>query len=403
MRILVVSPLLPRPPLTGGALRVFHLVRALATEHEVTLLASVPWGAIPGEVREALAPVSVWGVPAGWAPGEAPSMRKRLLQLRSLVSRRSALFWTFAGELQQAVRAVPSAAFDAIQVEYSVLGLLAFPAEVPVVVDAHNLEYRALFRTALYAPWWRRGWLEWDARRVRQDEEAAWRRADLCLATSPVDAAEIARVARRPVAVVPNGVDLDAYEPADPALAERDRLVFVGTFRYLPNVDGVQWFVREVWPRIRAVRPSAQCSLVGFDPPAAVQELAAVPGIEVVGTVADVRPWLARASVVVVPLRSGSGTRLKILEAFAIGRPVVSTPVGAEGLAVEDGRHLLVAEDPVRFADAVLRLLGDIGLQRSLAAAARRLVESEYAWQRIGEKLLASYQALERGRRGRPT
>jgi glycosyltransferase involved in cell wall biosynthesis len=197
--------------------------------------------------------------------------------------------------------------------------------------------------------------------------------------------------------VVPNGVDVDRFPFLDVDSAEPDHVVFVGTYRYVPNVDAVHWFVRDIWPRIRAARPTARCTLVGMDPPPSVHRLAQVPGINVVGTVPDVQPWLARATVVVVPLRSGSGTRFKILEAFAAGRPVVSTRIGAEGLAVEDGIHLLLADDPASFAEAAIQLLADPERRWSLARAARELVEREYAWPRIGEKLLAVYRLLAAG------
>ena len=394
MRILVVSPLLPIPPYTGGELRIVHLVRALASEHEVTLLAAVPRGAPIDAPCRALAPALVQCVAAGWVPGAAPSWSKRWLQLRSLVSRSSALTWTFSHGLRRALPHVDWTRYDVVHAEYSVLGLLPLPRHLPLVLDAHNIEYRALLRTAKNASLWRRAWLRWEARRVRRDEETAWRRAALCLATSAVDADEIGRVTQRPVVIVPNGVDIDQFPILDLRLAEPDHVLFIGTYRYLPNVDAVHWFAREIWPRIRAARPTARWSLVGLDPPPSVRALGEVPGVNVVGTVPDVRPWLARASVVVVPLRSGSGTRLKILEAFAAGRPVVSTQIGAEGLAVRDGTHLLLADDPVSFAEAVVRLLDCPEHGWSLARAARELVEQEYAWARIGERLLAVYRQL---------
>ncbi len=400
MRILVVSPLYPTPPYTGGALRIVHLLRALASEHTVTLLAAASRSVHGGEAFEESSPVIVRRVPCGWTPGDPPTWSKRWAQARSLLSRRSALFWTFAAPLHGALRSIDWGSYDAVQAEYSVLGLLPFPPRLPLVLDSHNLEYRVLERAALYATSWRRLWLAWETQRVRRDERTAWSRARVCLATSPVDGEEIGRSARGAVAIVPNGVDLRALPFADLAVAEPYHVVFVGTYRYQPNVDAVLWFVRSIWPRIRAHCPSASCSLVGLDPPPAVQALSGLPGIRVIGTVPDVRPWLARASVVVVPLRAGSGTRLKILEAFAAGRPVVSTSIGVEGLAVEPGRHVLVADDPVEFAQAVVRLLEDTAARRALALAARQLVESEYTWERIGAKLLAIYRGLgeEQGR-----
>lgn len=394
LRVLVVSPLLPYPVRTGGALRIWQLLRALALEHDVTLLASTPPAVQWDEACEALAPVRLLRVPSAWTPGEGPTLAKRVRQLRSLFSRRSAFYWTFARPLAPVVRKLGEHTFDVVQVEYGPLGLLPFSPEMPLVLDAHNVEYRALERIAGQAPVWRRLWLRLETARVRRDERAAWRRATWCLATSRVDAQEIEAVSETRVAIVPNGVELDRYPLQPPERAEPDHVLFVGSFRYWPNVDGIRWFAEQVWPRIVRCRPTARLSLVGFDPPAEVRRLERIPGVVVVGTVPDVRPWLARASVVVVPLRAGSGTRLKLLEALAAGKAVVSTRLGAEGVECEHGRHLLLADEPQAFAESVLSLLASPEQRRALGRAGRQLVEEEYAWERIAEKLLAVYRRL---------
>ncbi|MCS7050771.1 MAG: glycosyltransferase family 4 protein, partial [Thermomicrobium sp.] len=161
-----------------------------------------------------------------------------------------------------------------------------------------------------------------------------------------------------------------------------------------PNLDGVRWFVHDVWPQVVHARPHARLSLVGSDPPPSLRALERVPGVTVVGYVPDVRPWLARASVVVVPLRAGSGTRFKLLEALAAGKAVVSTPIGAEGIEAEPERHLLVAQEPTTFAQAVLRLLASPEERRALGIRAREFVVRAYAWDRIAETLLAVYREL---------
>ncbi len=397
LRVLVVSPLLPYPARSGGALRIRQLLRALVLEHDVTLLTSTPSGARWEEACEALAPVRLLRVRSGWTPGEGPSLAKRVRQLRSLCSRRSAFYWTFAWPLAPVVRKLGAQAFDVVQVEYGPLGLLPLPSGVPLVLDTHNVEYRTLERIAERASAWRRLWLRLETARVRRDEQEAWRRATWCLATSHVDAREITAVSGARVAVVPNGVELEHYPFQPPERAEPDHVLFVGSFRYWPNVDGVRWFVEQVWPRIVRCRPAARLSLVGFDPPAEVRRLECMPGVAVVGTVPDVAPWLARASVVIVPLRAGSGTRLKLLEALAAGKAVVSTQLGAEGVECEHGRHLLLADEPQAFAASVLSLLASPERRLELGRAGRRLIEQEYAWERIAEKLLVVYRRLAGG------
>jgi glycosyltransferase involved in cell wall biosynthesis len=179
---------------------------------------------------------------------------------------------------------------------------------------------------------------------------------------------------------VPTGVDTSFFAPAREAAVDPHRLVFTGSMDWLPNEDAMLYFCREILPRIRRVEPGVTVSIVGRAPTPAVRRLAADPAIEVTGRVEDVRPHIARGAAYIVPLRIGGGTRLKIFEAMSMGRAVVSTSVGAEGLPVADGRDLLIADDPDRFADAVVRVLRDRDLRAGLERAARRLVVERYDW-----------------------
>lgn len=392
MRILLIAPLLPYPPQTGGVVRVWQLLRALALEHDVTVLASgqirsgeEPWLPLPVQFRF---------VPSGWSIGAGPTLAKRLYQARSLFSQRSALYWSMAAPLRGALGQLDWDSFDVVQVEYSPLGLLPLPRNRLLIVDAHNLEYRVLQRIAEQAPWARRLWLRLEGVRLRRDEHAAWKRATSCLATSTVEAREIESVTAKPVAVVPNGVDAERFVSVPVTQAEPDTVLFVGSYRYWPNSDGVLWFVREIWPVIRSRRPGARLILVGFDPPPVIRRLSMQPGIEVVGTVGEVQPWLAQAAVVIAPLRAGGGTRIKLLEAFAAGRAVVTTPLGAEGIELIAGQHALLASTPQEFADAVVSLLESPERRACLGAAARQLVLDRYSWDRVAEALLGVYRQL---------
>jgi len=200
------------------------------------------------------------------------------------------------------------------------------------------------------------------------------------------------------VSVVPNGVDTDGYRSAGDASLNGSspqnsvRIVFVGRMDYHANVDAVQWFCRYVFPRIRCARPDVVLQIVGGHPTGAVRRLASPGSIEVTGFVPDVRPYLAAASVVVVPLRIGGGTRLKILEALAMGKAVISTALGAEGLEAVGGRDLLIANPPAEFADQVVAVLSDADLRARLGAAGRRLTVDTYDWSRIVRKLEGVYE-----------
>ena len=172
------------------------------------------------------------------------------------------------------------------------------------------------------------------------------------------------------------------------------RIVFTGSLEYYPNVDAVLFFAKNCWPRIRAKLPGAIWQIVGKNPLPEVKRLAELPGVHVAGSVEDTRPYIASSQVAIAPLAIGSGTRLKILEAFAMRKAVVSTSIGCEGLMIEPGKHLLVADQPEAFADAVIDLLGNRRLRQELGSAGRNLVESSYSWQQSSNRLLAILDKL---------
>lgn len=201
---------------------------------------------------------------------------------------------------------------------------------------------------------------------------------DSIIAVSHSDAAIFAG----PSTVVPNGVDVLRFVvtplPAEP------RVVLTGTLGYLPNVDGIRWFVREVWPAVRRSVPSAELTLVGKAPVQTILALDGQAGIRVVADVPDIEPYLREARVAIVPLRIGSGTRLKALDAMAAGRPVIGTSIGLEGLEICDGEQALIADDPAAFAAGLVRLLQDDALAERLTVAGRAFVETEHDWTEIG-------------------
>jgi glycosyltransferase involved in cell wall biosynthesis len=219
-------------------------------------------------------------------------------------------------------------------------------------------------------------------------------RFDRCLVVSEVEAQRLHAVAAgAAVSVVPNGVDTAALRPL-PEAAVGKRLIFVGHLRYPPNVDAVRFLSRHILPALRAHIPEARLTVVGEGAPRVLREFSGRDDMDLVGRASSPLPYYQDAQVAVVPLRAGGGTRLKILEAMALGRPVVSTTLGCEGLAVENCKHLLVANDAEGFAAAVARLLTDRGLAARLIREARTLVERDYDWTGIAERLLCVYDEL---------
>jgi glycosyltransferase involved in cell wall biosynthesis len=232
-------------------------------------------------------------------------------------------------------------------------------------------------RKALFA-------LEW--RKLRSREANACRRADLTIAVSEEDRKRLTGLAPgAATAAIPTGVDTQYFHPnGRPTIPVR--LVFSGSMDWQPNEDAVIYFGEAILPRIRARAPDVSFTVVGRNPSQRLRDVAARTGIAVTGTVDDVRPFLDEAAVYVVPLRAGSGTRLKIFEALAMAKPVVSTTVGAEGLSITPGRDIVLADDPEEFAGAVLALLDDPERRRALGEAGRTLVRERYSWEQVARE-----------------
>ena len=386
LRVLVVSPSFPYPPTWGFAKRVFHLVDQLALRHRVTFLSYVA----PDDSPSARAAFAERIHELVAVPRPIRSVRaKRLRQGLSLLSRTPFHAAQLRDEdLQRAVDGVLERdRFDVIQIESSQLGWLRLPPSTPVVVDEHNIESELLGRmgqteTSLA----RRTYNRWEHRRYREYEKRVWSSAAACATTSKRDADAVA--AQRPglpVMVVPNGVDVEEFTSTG-APAEPGSIVFTGLLDYRPNEDGIRWFLKEVFPAVRAERPDAHITVVGRGPAELLESLRG-PGVTVTGWVPEVRPFMDAAAVVVVPLRMGGGTRLKVVEAMSMSRGIVSTSLGAEGLDVVSGTHLELADDPQAFAGAVVGLLDDPDRAARLGATARRLAEERYSWARAATSL----------------
>ncbi len=260
------------------------------------------------------------------------------------------------------------------------------PPELPAVLTCHNLlwnwyESRArlvigAYRLALRAEAWR----------YRRFVAGRLARFHIAIAVSTIERDQLIAMGARRVEWIPTGVDIEHLTPA-PEHAGPPRALFTGTMSYPPNYQGGKWLVERVWPLVRAQLPDARLDIVGKDPPAPLVAVDGRDGIAVAGFVPSMEPWFAAAQVVVVPIRTGAGIRVKIIEALAAGRPVVSTSLGAEGLGLEAGRHLLVEDDEQALADAVVRLLRDPHERTRLAREGRARAERDFDWRSLGDRL----------------
>lgn len=408
MNVLMVLLHMPAPT-TGANTRNYHLLRALVREHRVSVvtIADETAPAVQADVAHLLGLVhSVLLV----AP--SPS-RKRLTQLRRLIQGRSYLVMAAqTPALQSALDEVcHRECFDVVLFESIRPAGYRLPPGTKVIIDQQNIEYELLLRAAEQAPLGLRKLYNWlESRRLEPIELQRCAAANLVLVTSERERlALLQRIPGSRIEVVPNGVDLRFFSraavpsqpPATPPIPHHvstgPRIVLTGAMNYFPNVNAAVVFAERCWPHIREQVPDAIWQIVGSNPLPPVERLAQLPGVVVTGSVQDVRPYLAGATVAIAPLLVGGGTRLKILEAFAMEVPVVATSLGCEGLSVVPGEHLLVADTPKELVAATVRCLRDASLRASLAAAGHVLAHAAYGWDRIGEHLLRVMQTMEAG------
>jgi sugar transferase (PEP-CTERM/EpsH1 system associated) len=386
MRLLWIKSDVLLPLDTGGKLRTWHLLRNIAARHEVTYLGCAapdhPAEHIAG-MREVARNVHVvarsnpakgsWRFYVDAAFHLADPLPYAIGRYRSRAFRR---------RLDQLLRAEQ---FDLVVCDFLVPAVnLPRRLPCPSVLFTHNVEAE-IWRRHAETKTGRLSRFLYGAQhqRMLRFEARTLARFDGVLAVSDADRATFARLypgaVKAPVHVIPTGVDTEFFAPAPSSAASRS-LVFTGSMDWLPNEDAMLFFCAEVLPLIRREEPGVTLTIVGRTPTPAVARLAQQHGVVVTGRVDDVRPHMANAAVYVVPLRIGGGTRLKIFEAMSMGKAVVSTSIGAEGLPVTDGAHLALADEPRTFADTVVRLLRDVEQRRSLETAARALVVERYNW-----------------------
>jgi glycosyltransferase involved in cell wall biosynthesis len=389
MNILFLSTWHPHPPDNGSKLRVYHLLRSLAERHQVTLLS---FAFATARLEEA-GPLEEWGIEVRAVPIN-PFEANRAGALRTFLSPRPMVSRPIPAMSRLAADALATQAFDAVVASTEMMADYALQAPVGTikVLEEHNSMARWMrerYRGQAGALQKLRCWASWQ--KTRQYEARLFRRFDLITMVSEQDAAVSQALlpdGRPPVHVIPNGVDCRDRRPglAQPVPG---RLVFNGSLTYSANYNAMRWFLAEVYPRIKAEVPGVSLTITGSTQGVDLDGLALDESVTLTGFVEDVRLPVAEATMAIAPIREGGGTRLKILEAMALGTPVVATSKGAEGLDVVDGEHLLMADDPARFADCVIALLRDPALRARLVASARRLVEQRHDWDAIGRRFVA--------------
>jgi glycosyltransferase involved in cell wall biosynthesis len=403
LSILYVSPMPASPPRFGAQARVHGLMTQLARRHDLTAVMQFDNEFDAEECRNAMLAYcrDVVLVPRLYV---GKGLRKRLAQLQSLASVRS---WerrlAEVPEMKRALdRVLRAKRFDLVNLEFSSLAEYNLRQAPPnerlprLVVDSHNIDYelaKQYARAGKSLAHRLNAGVNW--RKLRREELGAYRDADgvyLCSAEDERRLLDVIPEAR--TAVIPNAADVEYYQPrlTDPPPDGRT-VVFFGLLSYAPNVDGVIYFVQKIWPRVAEAYPEARFKIIGGSPPRSLQLLSG-PRVELTGFVPDLRPHLAAAAAVVVPLRMGGGTRLKIVEAMAMGKAIVSTTLGAEGIEAIPGRHLFIENQPEAFADAVKRLLRDPELAARIGQSGRSLAVERYSWSGAARTLENFYRGI---------
>ncbi len=391
MRILWVKTELLHPVDKGGRIRTYQMLRALATEHEVTYLCLDDGGAAP-DAPERAAEYCTELVTVPFRPTKKFQPGFFLDLAANLFSSLPYAIARYRSEAQRTEVARRAAHADLIVCDF-----LTPSQNVPsrlgarTVLFQHNVEASIWRRHASVArdPL-RRAYLRAQWRRMRRFEGEECRRFNRVIAVSEADAATMRRdYGLDQVGSVPTGVDLEYFvAPAHPS-RQRTEILFVGSMDWMPNEEGIRWFVEQVFGRVRAQIPDATLTIVGRAPSEKLRKLAErTEGMRLTGTVPDVRPHLARAGVCLVPLRVGGGTRIKIYEAMAMGVPVVSTTIGAEGLPVRHKEQLLIADTPEQQVDSIVRLMSDPQRAQRLAVDALAFVRQHGSWSAVATEFL---------------
>ena len=398
MRVLYFAPRVCWPIISGAHLRDFYLPRQLARKAEVTYLgldSGIPHTAESTrlELQALLSGSEVLTIPRD------PSYRPANI-IRGLIGPTplNVLNFTSAAVMAELECILRVGSFDAVQIES--VHLIAYAKRirqlnprVRLICDWHNIESEILTRYAeqnwnpLRALYARR-----TAALSREMEDQFLRLGDAHTVCSEREREILLkRVPQARIEVVGNGVDIEYFAGSTTQSEVRRDLVFLGRMNYHANIDAAVFFAKKVWPILRAIRPELRFVIVGAQPAKEVLALGELPGVTITGTVDDVRPFYRSALAAVVPLRIGGGTRLKVLEAMAAGTPVVSTALGAEGLAVTNRKHILLANSPEAIADTVASLHADSPAWESLVTNAHALVRMRYDWSVVGDVLLRLY------------
>ncbi|MBI4547767.1 MAG: glycosyltransferase [Ignavibacteriae bacterium] len=394
MKILFMLPYSPVPPTFGGAMRIYHLIKLALRNHDVSIL-SFGSSEDERELRSHLGSQTrnINVIPLRWH-----KKTRRLRQFFSLFRNHSFMYLLVHRQKMQDEldHLLETLDFDIVQTEYPSMGSYQLNSHAIKILDSPDVQYdnfRQTWHTARTQL--RKLYYRNEYKKFYREEIEACNRYDVVLLTSARDKQILdADIPIIPKYVIPNGVDASYFIPSSVSI-EPWSLVFTGAMGYIPNYDGMLYFIDEILPHVLKRIPAAKVYIVGDNPPKQLLKKAS-HNVIITGYVEDVRPYVWRSSVYIVPLRMGSGTRLKVLEAMAMKKPIVSTSIGCEGIDVVNGESVIIADEPQAFAESIIKLLYDNRLCEQLINNGYELMKTNYEWQVIGDQLENLYQELYR-------
>lgn len=387
LAVLVLDEWIPYPPDTGKRVRTWNLLCRLAQRHRISLLC---YGEPGGEVERAVRSAGIHLYTVTPLAGQDAWRLYPRLAANLFSPYPFSVTKHYTKSFQMRLKdLLTKEHFDLVHCEWAPYArFLSIVGEVPTMVMAHNIESQIWSRRARQSRnLAERAFFSLQARKMESFERHALTRVGRVAAVTALDVEQLAAWGVRHISLVENGVDLDQFVPGKEP-PQLDHILFCGSLDWYPNLDALDYLLEEIMPLLIERLPGIKLRIVGKGPPPSLQKrLAGRVNVEFVGEVSDVRPYLAKAPAVVVPLRIGGGSRIKILEALAMGKAVVSTSIGAEGLAVSDGVHILLADTPAEFVSRVVELLTSHHLRQRLGENGRRLVVDRYSWDRAANAL----------------
>jgi sugar transferase (PEP-CTERM/EpsH1 system associated) len=394
MNILYVTTKSPLPTNDGHSLRTYNLLKAVAAKHSVSLLSFVKFPieyTCKHELEKFCSSVSLLPLPEN-----SSNFRLLTSAAANLFTSEPFVAYKYAASAMRSaiINQLSKGNIDLVHIDMLPLGGYLDIISQPTLLNAHNVESALLKRKAESL---KNGPTQWyfanQAARLERFEQMVVSKVNHVVACSDEDRVILqSLVPGSSVSVVPNGVDTDFYSPGGISQIDTTRLVFIGGMNWFPNKDAVVWFDDKIQNKVLQLDPAVTLDVIGRKD--GEMKLQHQDSITMHGFVDDVRPYLEHAAVVIVPIRVGGGTRLKVLEAMSMGKAMVSTSIGAEGIRVEHGKNVLIADTPEEFAQAVYTLLQDAELRDRLGKAARELVTAQYQWEVIGERLLDAYTTV---------